>query len=457
MFGLSFYGVVIILTRFFLEKLGYNEADTMMTVGAFMSVGPLFAITGGFIADKFLGTYRSLTLSYFAFAVGYVCLVLGASAVNIPLSLTGLALATYARGLMSPTYPGLFKRTFDSQENFEKGYPINYSINNVGAFLAKYLFPMIVLVIGFNGDFMISATMVALEFVALVITRKGLINLAEPIDQTGVSAKNWAYFGLLSQAMIGTVFYIFSNMDVGQYIVCAIGISAILYFLSLISKAEKSVPLKMWTIVIMVGLTTAFFVYYGQIMTSMTTVSINTMLGDLFGIIPIAPEASGAMNPLWCIVAGPILAVIFNALEKRNIFLTTATKVSILFILMAIAFGILTFSVMFIGESVIIRPEVFLLIHAFQAFAEVILGTMVVAFILSVSPEEIESFSESLFSVAIALSGIVGAVLSTSIALEKGQVLTQELAQSLYGDFFQILTILAVVMVGVAFAASIGI
>ena len=164
-----------------------------------------------------------------------------------------------------------------------------------------------------------------------------------------------------------------------------------------------------------------------------------------------------AMNPLWCIVGGPVLAVIFAALEKRNIFMTTATKVSISFVLTAIAFGILTFAIMGIGEDVIIRPEVFLLIHFFQAFAEVIVGTMVVAFILSVAPKEIENFSVSLFSVAIALSGIVGAVFSTNIALEKGQVLTQELAQTLYGGFFQTLTVLAVVMVAVALVASFAI
>lgn len=68
-FGLSFYGVMVILTRFFLEDLKYSEADTMMIVGAFSAIGPLFAIAGGFIADKFLGAYRSLVFSYFTFAL----------------------------------------------------------------------------------------------------------------------------------------------------------------------------------------------------------------------------------------------------------------------------------------------------------------------------------------------------------------------------------------------------
>ena len=454
LFGLSFYGVMVILTRFFLEDLGYSEADTMMVVGAFSSIGPLFAIAGGFIADKFLGAYRSLTIAYLGFAIGYTLLVLGASAGNVPMSLVGIALASYARGLMSPSYPSLYKRTFASQEDFENGYPVNYSVNNIGAFLGQYLFPMLVLIVGFNGSFMLSASMAAVAFVILVVSRKPLLSVGAEIDQASVSTKNWIAFTGLSLGMIGLVFFMFSNMDIGQNIVYAIGAAAILYFISLMLKSERADALKMGTILIMTVLTTAFFVYYGQMMTSMTMVTINTMRGDLFGFIPIAPEAAMAMNPLWCIVGGPVIAYVFSSLEKRNINFTTATKVGFSFILTAIAFGILTMAVLNVGEDVIIRPEVFLAIHFFQAFAEVIVGSMVVAFILSVAPKHIENFSVSLFSVAIAMSGIVGAVFSTSIALEKGQEITQEIVQTVYGDYFSLLTGLAVVMVVVAFMAS---
>ncbi|WP_019612827.1 peptide MFS transporter [Psychromonas ossibalaenae] len=455
MFGLSFYGVMVILTRFFLENLNYSEADTMMVVGAFASIGPLFAIAGGFIADKFLGAYRSLTIAYLVFAAGYALLVLGASIVNIPMSLCGIALASYARGLMSPSYPSLYKRTFASQEDFENGYSVNYSVNNVGALLGQYLFPMFALAIGFYGSFLLSSLLAFSALVLLVIFRKPLQGVGADIDKQPVSTKNWITFAAVSVAMIALVFFMFSNMDIGQNIVYAIGAAAIAYFISLMFKAKKSDALKMGTILIMTVLTTAFFVYYGQMMTSMTMVTINTMRGDLFGIIPIAPEASMAMNPLWCIVAGPVIALLFSSLEKKNINFSTATKIGFAFILTAVAFGILAFAVMNIGTDVIIRPEVFLVIHFFQAFAEVIVGSMVVAFILSVAPKHIENFSVSLFSVAIAMSGIVGAVFSTSIALEKGQEITQEIVQQVYGDYFSTLTFWAVVMVAVAFGASV--
>lgn len=454
-FGLSFYGVMVILTRFFLEDLKYNESETMMVVGAFSAIGPLFAIAGGFIADKFLGAYRSLTIAYFTFAAGYLLLVIGASTTNVAMSLAGIALASYSRGLMSPSYPSMFKRTFDSKESFEKCYPVNYSVNNVGAFLGQYLFPMLVLIIGFKGGFATSAVMAILAFGIFVVSRKSFVAIGAPIDQTPVSVKNWAYFFFLSLTMIALVFFMFSNMKIGQNVVYAIGAAAILYFISLMFKASRADALKMGTILIMTVLTTAFFVYYGQMMTSMTMVTINTMRGNLFGFIPIAPEAAMAMNPLWCMIAGPVIVLISTGLEKRNINLSTANKVAFSFVLTAIAFTILTLAVKNIGSDVVIRPEIFLVIHFFQAFAEVIVGSMVVAFILSVAPKNIENFSVSLFSVSLALSGIVGAVFSTAIALEKDQKITQEIVQNVYGSYFSTLTIWAVVMVGVALLSSV--
>jgi len=456
-FGLSFYGVMAILTRFFLEDLKYSEADTMMVVGAFSAIGPLFAVAGGFMADKFLGAYRSLAIAFFAFAAGYALLTLGASTTNVAMSLAGIALASYARGLMSPSYPSLFKRTFDSQASFENGFPVNYSINNVGAFLGQYLFPILVLLTGFSGGFLLSGAMAILGLSILLFLRRSFIEIGSKIDQEPVSLKGWAAFGLLSIAMIAMVFFMFSNMDVGKNVVYVIGAAALLYFMSFLFKATRSDSLKIGTILIMIGLSTAFFVYYGQMMTSMTMVTIKTMRGDLFGFIPIAPEAAMAMNPLWCMVAGPAIAFLFSSLERRKIKPTTATKVAVSFVLTAIAFGILTLAVRNIGSDVVLRPEIFLLIHFFQAFAEVIVGSMVVAFILSVAPKGIENFSVSLFSVAVAISGIVGAVFSTAIALEKDQAITQEIVQRVYGDYFGTLTNWAIVMVVAALLASFAI
>lgn len=454
MFGFSFYGVMVILTRFFMQELNYDEADTMMVVGAFSSIGPLFAIAGGFIADKFLGAYRSLLIAFATFAIGYVLLVLGASAVNIPMSLTGIALASYARGLMSPTYPSLYKRTFRDPQDFENAYPVNYSVNNFGSLIGKYLFPLAVLVIGFYGAFSISAVLAGFAVLTLIFKRKSLLNVASEQDCTPVSTANWVYFFVLSLAMVGLVFFMFSNMEVGKNIVYAIGLTAILYFIYLMVRSDRSTALRMSTILIIMFLTTCFYLYYGQMMTSMNMVAINTMRGDLFNIVPIAPEAAMAMNPFWCIFAGPFIAVVFVKLESKGINFSTATKIGFAFICTTIAFGILTYFAKHVSASTVIRPEVFFTVHFFQALSEVIVGSLAVAFIIQVAPKSIENFSISLFSVAIALSGILGAAFSTSIALDKGEHISQAFIHDVYGHYFELLTELAVVMIVIAFASS---
>ncbi|PNK60971.1 peptide MFS transporter [Psychrobacter sp. FDAARGOS_221] len=453
-FGLSFYGVMIILTPFFLDRLEYSEADTLMVIGAFSAVGTFFSIAGGVIGDRYLGAYRSLIIGYGAFTLGYVLLMLSAVDINIPLSLIGIALVSYGRGLMSPNYPTLFQTTFKSQQDFEKIYPINYSVNNVGAFLGQYVFPFLTLYIAYKGNFMLAAGMCGLGVLSLILVRKPLIAGADKIDQAKVPLQNWLKFLGLSAIMIAVVFYMFSDMDMGQYIVYVISAAAIGYFVYLTLKSNRGTALRMGTVLIMILLTIAFFIYYSQMMTSMNIVAINTMRGDLFGIIPIQPEGSMVMNPLWCAVAGPIIALITNRLEKRDIFLSTPTKVSVAFVATTIAFAVLTFSLLNINEDATLSPEVFMVVHFFQAFAEVIVGSLVVAYILSVTPKAISSFSVSLFMVAMAVSGIIGAVFSTSIALEKGTQVTQAIAVENYGSFFMTLTLFALGITVVAFVSS---
>lgn len=454
-FGFSFYGVMVTLTPYFLDGLKYNEADTMMIIGAFSAVGTLFAIAGGFIGDKFIGAYRSMFFAYFAFAVGYSLLMFGAMQQSLNISLLGIALASYGRGLMSPNYAPLFKSTFDDETVFENAFPINYSVNNIGAFLGQYIFPLTIPVLAFTGNFTMAAIACVLGFVTLVFIRNPLTSTAQEIDKSPVSMQNWGIFIGLSVGMLGTVFYMFSDMDVGAWIVKIISLCAFAYFLFLMFTADRrSTMLRMGTVVIISILTIAFFIYYGQMMTSMTIVAINMMEGKLFGIIPIAPEGSMVMNPLWCMVAGPVLTFIFTSLEKRNVNLSTTTKVGLAFILTAIAFAYLTYEVKNVGSDLKLSPEVFLVVHFFQAFAEVIIGSLVVAFILSVVPKRISSFSVSMFMVSMALSGILGAEISKMIALEKGAELTRDIAVNTYGGFYQMLTVWAIGLVVVTFICS---
>lgn len=210
------------LTRFFLEELNYSEADTMMVVGAFAAIGPLFAIAGGSSLTNYLGLSRSYH-QLFCFYLGLHTASAWRYLITRTTAMAGIALASYGRGLMSPSYPSLYKRTFATHKDFENGFPINYSVNNIGAFLGQYLFPILTVYIGFSGGFTLSAIMACLGLLTLIMLKKPFSPLGKPIDTQPISAKTWGIFIAVSVVMIALVFFMFSNMDVGQNIVYAIG------------------------------------------------------------------------------------------------------------------------------------------------------------------------------------------------------------------------------------------
>lgn len=456
-FGLSFYGTLTILTPYFLEKLQYSEADTMMIVGAFSALGTLFALAGGFIGDRVIGEYRSLNLSFICFAVGFGLLGFSAFSANVPLSLVGIALVIYARGLKATNYSTVYRYLFDKYEDYEKSFTINYSVNNIGSLVATYAFPFLAVVVAYHGSFFLSGILCVLAVISLWMNRKPIVEKAKAVDKNPVSSKHWALFAVASVAMIGLVFFMFSDMKTGKYIVYAISAVSALYFLYLTAKANYADRLRMFCVIIMLIFTIIFFVYYGQMMTSMNIVAINTMRGDLLGFIPIKPEGSQVMNPIWCIVAGPVISGVFAKLESRGTYVSTASKVALAFVFTAIAFGISTVVVKGIGADLTISPNLFLLINLFQAFAEVVIGSLVVSFIVENAPKAYSSFSVSMNMVATSLGGMLAAVFSTQVALEKGQKLTQDFAMNTYGDFFMLLTVLAIGMAVVAFFGSFAI
>ena len=74
LWGAAFYGAFVLLTKFFLNDLNYSEADTIMMMGAFGAVGPVFSAVGGFLADKFIGAFRAVYIGYAVYLVGFLLL-----------------------------------------------------------------------------------------------------------------------------------------------------------------------------------------------------------------------------------------------------------------------------------------------------------------------------------------------------------------------------------------------
>ncbi len=456
LWGASFYGVYVLLTKYFLYELNYSEADTIMMLGAFGAVGPVFSAIGGLLADRYIGAFRAVYIGYSIYALGFLLLGIGASTAHIPMSIMAIALIGYARGLSATCPTVLLSNSFssDRRQDFQKGLTINYSVNNLGSFTARYLFPFFIAFIAYQGNFFISFTLMCCNLLMFWIFRKQLAAVGNQQDQKTLPMISWLLFIAGSVAMLGLVFWIFSNLNEGKYFLYALGTTAIAYFITLIIRAPAVHKYKMCAVLVMLFIMICFYFYYGQMSTSMNLYAINLMGDRLFGFIPVMPESSPAFNPLWCFIMGGPMIFIYSWLEKRGISPSIPTKFAFAFLFSGAAFGLLALSTQAIGEDGKFSANWIVMVHFFQAVAELIVGALGAGFIMEMVPKTVSAFAIGLRAVTLSLSGILAAVISTKIALPKDIELTAEVINNVYTGYFTNLSLAAVLLFGVTLILS---
>ena len=456
LWGAAFYGVFVLLTRFFLEELNYSEAETIMMLGAFGAVGPVFSAVGGFAADRFIGSFRAVYIGYTTYVIGFFLLGIGGTTLSVPLSLFAIALISYSRGLSATSPTVLLGNSFpdDKREVFQQALTINYSINNLGSFTARYLFPFFIAFHGYRGNFFISSGLMLITVILFFVFRKQLVETGNKLDRRPVSLTIWLAFIGISAVMLGTVYWVFSNLETGKYLLYWLGAGAIGYFIFEISRATRAYQWKMCAVLVAMFILIVFYFYYGQMNTSMNLYAVNMMNDQLFGFIPFKPESNSAFNPMWCFLMGAPVMLAYEWLEKKGFSPSIPTKFAMAFAFSATAFTLLGMSTGFIGDNGKIAAEWILSVHFFQAIAELVVGALGAGFIFEMVPRHLSAFAVGLRSVAISLSGILAAVISTRIALPRDQVLTPDLVQSVYADYFFGLGMMAAVMVVITLLLS---
>ena len=270
--------------------------------------------------------------------------------------------------------------------------------------------------------------------------------MGNPLDKKSVSLKIWLGFVVGSIAMLGLVYWIFANLDLGKYLLYSLGACAILYFITEIFKATPAYKYKMSAVLIMLLILVCFYFYYGQMLTSMNLYAIKLMDDQLLGFIPIRPEANTAFNPLWCFVLGAPVVYVYDWLERKGISPSIPTKFAAAFLFTATAFGLLALSTYALNEEGKIAADWIMWVHFFQSIAELIVGALGAVFIFEMVPRYLSAFAIGMRSVTLSLSGILAAVISTKIALPKDLELTADVVQTVYTSYFTQLAVFAVVM-----------
>jgi len=174
----SFYGMASILVLYMNEHLLYPERDAKAYYHYFFMASYLTPLVGGWIADRFLGRYRTILWISLAYVLGHGVLALWETRTGL---VVGLALIAAGAGGIKPCVSAFVGDQFGEAERplLQRIYGWFYWVINLGSGTSKLLVPVLLVVAGPSVAFALPGALMAIALAVFWAGRRHYL-LAPP-------------------------------------------------------------------------------------------------------------------------------------------------------------------------------------------------------------------------------------------------------------------------------------
>jgi len=167
----SYYGMRGFLFLYMVKALGFTDTHAGAVYGNYVSSVWLVAIVGGFVADRWLGQYRSVLIGGAIIALGHFTLAFHA----LPFFHAGLWLIVIGTGLLKPNASTLVGSLYEPGDGRrDAGFSIFFMGINVGAVVGPLVAGKIAEGIDWHLGFACAGVGMTLGLVQYVVGRKHL-------------------------------------------------------------------------------------------------------------------------------------------------------------------------------------------------------------------------------------------------------------------------------------------
>ncbi|MGU3494077.1 peptide MFS transporter [Xanthobacteraceae bacterium A53D] len=359
----SFYGMRVLLALYLVDVFGFAESDSGSIVQLFTAACYLTPILGGFIADHFLGRYRTIVWFCIPYIAGH--LVLGYFRAESFLFLA-LALLALGSGTIKPNTSTLMGMMYERQGKghmLDDAFAYYYAAINLGSTVASLGLPLVQVHYGYEVALFIPALLIALSMGVFVLGRRHF-----PPEEI-----RWH----------------FEPKPPAQ------------------KRAERAVLVKLIGVL---GLVAVYWYVADQASSTWVFVAQNHMNLELWPLgFALTPAQTEGLNPLIIILFTPILAVLWRRLEQaRGRPLVPTDKMVIGFVLTLAALVVMSASGFMAGAG---RVSVWYLVLAtfLMTMGELCISVVGLQLCYVVAPHSMKSQITALFLLTAFVGDSAGA------------------------------------------------
>ncbi|TQF69128.1 peptide MFS transporter [Rhodococcus spelaei] len=322
----SFYGMQGILAYYLYYSatdggLGLSETSAVSIVGAYGGMVYLSTILGAWIADRILGSERTLFYAAVLVMLGHIALsvIPGLAGVGVGL----VAIAVGSGGLKANATSLVGDLYSEGDERRDAGFSIFYMGINLGAFVGPLLTGWAQKNWGFHAGFALAAIGMALGLIQYTVGRKRLAGIgARPLNPlAGPVLWRYAAGGVAALVVVAVLCLTgvitadnLSDVVVGLTIVAAVGYFALILSSRHITSTERS---RVIAFIPMFLASAAFWSLFQQQFTVVAIYADKFLDRNLFGWeFPASWVQS--INPVFIIVFAGVFAAMWTKLGPRQ-------------------------------------------------------------------------------------------------------------------------------------------
>lgn len=327
----SYYGMKAILLYFMYDTvtnggLGINEVTATSIMSIYGSLVYMSGIIGGWIADRILGTRRTIFWGGILIMLGHISLALPGGITFLFISMVFIILGT---GLLKPNVSSIVGDIYSTNDpRRDSGFSIFYMGINLGSFLSPLIVGAVQKEFNYHAGFSIAAIGMAIGLIMYKVTEKKNLGLAgteptnplAPHELQGILKKT--VITLIVVAILVAIVYFKGWLTINFVInfFTVIGVLApisvfIWMFTSKKTKTEEKSHLLAYIPLFVAG--TMFWVIQEQGSTILATYAKKRT--DLsIGSFDISPAFFQSLNPLFIIIMAPIMAALWMKLGEKG-------------------------------------------------------------------------------------------------------------------------------------------
>ena len=338
----SYYGMRALLVLYLVNSLNYSESDALHIYAVYTGLVYLTPLIGGYLADRFLGTQKSIF-------IGGVTMMIGHFLMAFPDYLyLAIGMLIIGNGYFKPNISSLLGRLYKSDDlRRDSGFSIFYVGINLGAFLAPLIVGYVGETINWHYGFAIAGFGMLAGLIQFYFGQSKIIKEDTSLQSKKLKSADWLLITIISVINIPLILLILQVNQVLNNFFFEILLAVIVIIFSYIFTRKKQLVSAKEDLkkIIYIGVLSIFVIFFWvgfeQAGGSLTLFANNSVDRNFLGFI-IPASFFQSINPLIIILIGPMIANFWLRVDRSKNNINTPQKMGLGLLLLAGGFFLIT-------------------------------------------------------------------------------------------------------------------